>query len=87
MGSHWTIATRINKERRNKKERYKGVNESFSRKSSNVNYGTKNASNDELNDIATKMKKEHKQLLIKRGFLVVLVLIMIIVAFYLLIRV
>lgn len=87
MGSHWTIATRINKERRNKKERYKGVNESFSKESFNVTYGVKNASDDELNNIAVKMKKEHKQLLIKRGFLVVLVLIIIMVAFYLLMRV
>ena len=61
MGSHWTIATRINKERRTKNKTQKKVIAVLNSHSSKVSYGNKKANEEVLREIAANIKKENRE--------------------------
>ena len=71
--SNWTIATRINSKRRNKRVPFNNYKERFKTKGGSQKRETLKATKEQLESIRVKMKKEQKKIFILRLLLAIIV--------------
>jgi hypothetical protein len=71
--SHWTIATRINSKRRDKRSAFHNFKKRFDLKNITAYQKTSNVTKVPLEAIRTKIKKEQKKIFLLRLFVVFII--------------